>query len=349
MKTRKWLAVCISSLSLMLVLSPAALTNGMGRTARATSDSWQLSHGVGFGAAGNNAAAMSIVEFKGTLYAATVNSGGAQLWRKDGSNWSRATGLNMPDMPNLASDPAIVRMIVFNNRLYVGTININSGCGLWRFDGTKWEDALALTGTKGRGFGNNHNLAITAMEEFNGDLYVGTTNYVLDQISSLKLYTEGIHVFKLSRTADTWSSIDTSNLESRYNAGVTSFAVYNSRLYACTVRLSVEPDLTKWPSIPIHIVPKGFQFLRLQSSGKKFSVVADGGITDTNNIAGLCMKEYGGKLYIGTANATVTVVYNASTNNIDNIGYTSNGLSSLQLQWQRGAVRGRKERVWQQQ
>ena len=306
-------------LVLALAISCFALSGGSAAKA-SVSDAWQLSDGGGFGAGASNAAAIPMVEFNGQLYVGVVNQGGAQLWVKNGSAWSQVTGT-----PDWSNDPAIVRMKVFGGKLYVGTANTDSGCGLWRFDGTTWEDVLALTGGGGRGFGDKYNLATTAIEEYGGDLYVGTTNYILDQISSFVLKTEGIHAFKLSGTADTWSSIDTSNLESQYNAGIISLAVYNGKLYASTVTFGYTYDLSQWPSISFTIVPKGCQLLR--STGGQFSVVADSGFTDTQNIAGLCMTQYGTKLFIGTANVTVTIVYNTSTGKIDGITYTSNGLS----------------------
>jgi len=320
MKTRKWLAVCFGVSLFLLVLSPLALAGEQSRTTQVTSDTWRLSRAGGFGAAESNGAVASIVQFSGKLYASATNLGGAQLWEKNGSSWARVL-----NTPNWSADPAIPRMKVFKNKLYIGTTNLTVGCGLWRYDGSTWTNTLTdLTGGGGRGFGDKYNLSVTAMEEYNNDLYVATTNYVLDKISQYQLYTEGVHVYKLSGTTDTWSTVSTSNLDNRFNAGITSFAAYNGYLYACTARFDYKNPQLSLETISIDIVSKGCQLLR--SSGGKFSVVANNGFTDTRNIASMCMKVYGGKLYIGTANADVHLVFNYTTNRLDDLTYKSNGL-----------------------
>jgi hypothetical protein len=85
-----------------------------------------------------------------------------------------------------------------DHKLYVGTWSTTglgpnldplfditrTGCEIWRFDGTTWEqvvglDAYARTGlisNKG-GFGNPDNFGACSIEEYNGYLYIGTMNF----------------------------------------------------------------------------------------------------------------------------------------------------------------------------
>lgn len=110
--------------------------------------------------------AMPIVEYNGKLYAGAANQNGAQLWVKGATTWARVAAT-----PFTKDDIAIVKMFVYGGYLYLGTANVTLGCGLWRYDGSTWTDVFMLPGGGGsRGFGDKHNLAVTAMEEFKGEL-----------------------------------------------------------------------------------------------------------------------------------------------------------------------------------
>jgi len=165
---------------------------------------WNRSgEGVDFSAGFNttdNIAIGDMIEFNGDLYVGTWNTpaNGCQIWRYDGSSWEQVIG---PDAALTYGDDnkagfdnvhnmAISCFKVFTNsendtHLYAGTINLDwtgphGRCELWRTtNGEDW-DQMVDRGFIDFGAGSNAlNVYLWSLEEFNGDLYAGTYNFLV--------------------------------------------------------------------------------------------------------------------------------------------------------------------------
>jgi len=120
----------------------------------------------------NNVATTSMTFYRGRLYVGTVNDYGTQIWKRtriykfgylyEGWKQVNGPGTNFRCPCNDAS----TSMAVYNDRLYVGTLNFE-GAEIWRYDGTSWELS--------KRFGVQ-NREITSMAVYYNALYVGTWN-----------------------------------------------------------------------------------------------------------------------------------------------------------------------------
>lgn len=113
-----------------------------------------------------------MVVFNGGLYVGTRNeASGGEVWRYDGSGWTRANLLGgFGDRNNVE----VSSLAVYGTYIYAGTENNagsgGSGCQVWRYTGLLW------TQVNGSGFGNVNNLRVPSMTTGNGKLYTGTQN-----------------------------------------------------------------------------------------------------------------------------------------------------------------------------
>eukprot|EP01084_Bolivina_argentea_P139984 246207_1 len=130
---------------------------------------WEEMTSDGFGGVGNFAFS-DFTEYNGYLYAGTWNNKGMGLYRtKNGNEWE------MIYAPGALSrwESGVMKLYVYKNKLYFGTMNFLSGCSLYvntDDDGTVFE--TVFTG----GNGNRMNIYLWYMLEFNNRLYVGTYN-----------------------------------------------------------------------------------------------------------------------------------------------------------------------------
>lgn len=129
----------------------------------------------------DSAAIITFEVHGGFLYAGVYNHvDGAEIWRtEDGTDWDRVMSGGFNDVYNVF----ISDIEAFNGQLYIGVYNRyrngvfsdNPGAELWRCtlcDGTDWQE---VANTKG--FGDQNNLLIYALYEFQGRLFAATANY----------------------------------------------------------------------------------------------------------------------------------------------------------------------------
>jgi len=132
---------------------------------------WEVVVSDGFGDA-KTLSTGGMAVFLGALYVGAGNAAaGAQLWRStDGDVWTSAIVPGFGD-PN---NQEVEMVSVFQNRLHIGVRNTVTGIEIWRTaDGTLWEQVNP------DGFGDSNNTgtnAGNATAEFQGQLYVGTSN-----------------------------------------------------------------------------------------------------------------------------------------------------------------------------
>ena len=128
--------------------------------------SWDLINTPGFTSNSNYTAERSVV-FQGNLYIGTGSDIGCEVWRYDGTSWTRIAANGFGDENN----QAIKSMIATGSSLYVGTVNDVTGCEIWSYDGSSWVQVNK------DGFGDPDNQEACSMAVFKLRLYVGTSSY----------------------------------------------------------------------------------------------------------------------------------------------------------------------------
>ena len=110
--------------------------------------------------------------FDGYLYIGFYGSSGTEIWRSSSGGAGNWYQVNEDGFGNADNGRVIVDAgIVYNNALYIATLNTTSGAEVWRTaDGTTWE--LANTD----GFDDVDTIA-AELVVFNGNLYAWATNY----------------------------------------------------------------------------------------------------------------------------------------------------------------------------
>lgn len=109
-----------------------------------------------------NTSIRTFAELDGLLYTGTENASGGQLWRYDGTTWTRVT--TVPDI-------SIAVLSVFQGQLYAGTWNSSSSLGLYLLSGNA---LVNITPTRRLPKGN---AGVMRLQEFNGQFYLTTSNY----------------------------------------------------------------------------------------------------------------------------------------------------------------------------
>jgi len=114
---------------------------------------WERVTTAGFGNT-DNFSVVAMAEYQGRLYATTRNQvQGAEVWRTNGTGWEQVL-FPGGETNGIYGNPWInnvwARMVVFNNKLYIGfssglqgSVLNSTGCEIWRFDGTTWEPVIS--------------------------------------------------------------------------------------------------------------------------------------------------------------------------------------------------------------
>ena len=179
-------------------------------------------------------------------------------------------------------------MTEFAGYLCVGVTNFNlssremNGCELWCYDGTDWIQSVGnrSNASIGPGFGNKNNAECSILINFNGMLYAGTANNQ-----------NGCELWRTSNPVKgTWEKVVDKGFGYASNLAMWSAEIFNGFLYIGTINF-----------------PRGCQIWRT-SDGKDFEAVVGGrshtpgGFGELMNLYAWYMKEYDGKLYVGTQN-----------------------------------------------
>ncbi len=155
-------------------------------------------------------------EFKGALYMGTLNIRGMQAYRtRDGVNLEKIFDSGLDKITNTAG----MKLIVFNDRLYISTMDFLKG-----FDLYASEDGVNFQRVLQKGFTNKHYAYLWQMEEYNGRLYAGTYHHKATVLPTGR--------FALLSSADgkNWIVEDDSAFGNPWYYGVRTMAVYDGRL-----------------------------------------------------------------------------------------------------------------------
>ncbi|WP_448539589.1 PKD domain-containing protein [Roseiflexus sp.] len=199
----------------------------------ADGQAWQQIASGGFGDP-YNTGVLSLVEYNGYLYAGTRHGDwqndahpngplGGEIWRYDGTNWSR---VNDPGFGDVEAH-RVEKLIVFNNALYAyvsHVVGTSKGAEIWRCTATVCNSQSDWTKVMDNGFGNPQNQYIFGGAVFGGRLYAAVQNN-----------STGVQIY---RTLDgtSWEPVSLDGLGDSNNGYVWSGAMleHNNRLYIST-------------------------------------------------------------------------------------------------------------------
>jgi PKD repeat protein len=195
---------------------------GNGEMWRTDGVAWTQVVSGGFGD-WNNIMINALAVFSGSLYAATSNTAtGIEIWRSATGEPGAWEQVNSDGFGEALLGYDVV-MGTFAGHIYAGFAQSTSSgaplrAELWRSnDGVNWTRAFT------NALGNPHNSAVTAMEELNGQLYIGLRN----------LASEGGTGGEVWRSSDglAWTPVFTGGLGDVYNGRPYGLISYDGRLY----------------------------------------------------------------------------------------------------------------------
>ena len=182
-------------------------------------------------------------------------------------------------------------MAVFNEELYVGTLNADylrmlygefrsEGTEVWRFDGWEWEQVVD------NGYGNITNTSTRNLRVYQGMLYAGTSNI-----------NEGCQAW---RTADgtTWEQIMEGGFGAVENQSMRSMVEYNGLLYVGLKNKTCGGEIHAW-------------------DGNSWTQIVDGGITGPANTTIADLVPWRGLLYVFTWNVDGFEIYTYDGSSFD--------------------------------
>lgn len=165
--------------------------------------------------------------FNSALYAATDALGPAQVWKTtNGTDWTQIG-------PNGFGDPSNIGfngMTMFDNHLYFGTVNLDTGGEVFRLD-----NESDLTQVNDDGFGSALTSQVWYMNSFNGSMYAGTFND-----------TTGAQIWRTAN-GTTWEQVVAAGFNDANNTRINTLFVFGGRLYAGTLNTTTGTEL--WRSI----------------------------------------------------------------------------------------------------
>jgi len=215
--------------------------------------------------------------FAGALYAGTIQDGPADVWKWDGARWTLVEPEGFDSLPIESMNKGATSMAVWRHPsthaeyLYVGTMN-QSGCEIWRYDGSSWSRSVGPGGSIGRGFGDASNRNVACMASFGDYLYAGTNRDP-----------GGLQVWRTNGSS--WERVD-GNVFGAANISAVTMCEFNGRLYLGTENHSTGCQVWK------------------TDNGTTWTPCAVGGFGDTANQVAFSMAVFSNRLFVGTKNET---------------------------------------------
>lgn len=178
-----------------------------------------------------------------------------QNWnREDWQNWKEK--LEAAENADLSfNNSGIMSSVILNDKLYVGTVNLNTGAELFVLENPNAADPKTVTWKRvGANVFQVTENYLWRMQVFNGQLYIGTWNpYYADK--PIKSYNNiGATLYRMDKDEAFCQVIGHNNLiEEGFgkpeNYGVRSMAEHNGRLYIGTAQpFKIEPGISDTPA-----------------------------------------------------------------------------------------------------
>ena len=274
-------------------------------------NTWTQRNTDGFGK-GSNIGVTAMEVFDGKLYVGVANlnislfgadSNGGEIYSYDGgAPWNEEMTGGFDDTKNMA----VSSLEIYKGSLYAGTTRVeitteiidfsyikatltSLGCELRKLVGANWSKIA------GDGFTDVRNAAVSAMEVFDGKLYVGTTNgdatamidILTQEVSEYDYDTDGLYVY----------TYDGNSISEEIGGGFDSPDEFSINEMAAM-------DVTGSDMLLVGVGRvEGMGRLMAFDGSDWFPGALDGfGNTDNRAIAGIAA--FGGKAYAGTGNDT---------------------------------------------
>ena len=218
----------------------------------------------------------SMAVYNDRLYAGTFTPLGCQIWRYDGdTTWTQVVGQDPFGTPGTGpgfGDP--LNFMAFSmasaDRLYVGTLNFDTGCEVWAYNGQSW----TRVGNAGLGGGMNYSIV--------GDMAV-LDSKVYAAVSDLPGGTAApARIFRYEGGTN-WTQENNDGFDNPDNEVCRSLEVHDNRLYAGTGNY-----------------PEGCEIWRFDGPTKHdWTRIANKGFGNIENVEARCLASYNGDLYAG--------------------------------------------------
>jgi hypothetical protein len=255
----RWVPAMVSASGYLYATLGRGNQNLLGAEIWRTADgqNWQRIASGGFGDP-YNTDVLSLVEYNGYLYAGTRHGDwqddghpngplGGEIWRYDGTNWSR---VNDPGFGDVEAH-RVEKLLVFNNALYAYVSHVggtSKGAEIWRCTTTVCTSQSDWTKVMDNGFGNPQNQYIYGGAVFGSHLYAAVRND-----------STGVQIYRTSDGTN-WEPVSLDGLGDSNNGYVWTGAMveHNNRLYIGTTndanggevwKKTVTADFTASPTV----------------------------------------------------------------------------------------------------
>ncbi|MDD5716023.1 MAG: VCBS repeat-containing protein [Patescibacteria group bacterium] len=156
-------------------------------------------------------------------------------------------------------------LVEYDDDLYTGVTNWETGAEVWRYDGSSWEQVNE------DGFGDGNNVEAASVEVFEGMLYVGTVN----DVTGTELW---------AYNGSSWEQVNEDGFGDPLNTMSYNLFIYDDILFTGTTNEVAGCEMWAY-------------------DGDAWSQVNEDGFGDANNAYCMSMQEYGSHLFIGTLRA----------------------------------------------
>ncbi len=240
--------------------------------------SWNMEESNGFQKGKPNYSANEMIEFNGRLYVSVANyEDGVEIWKKDGAGWTKVNepGFGRPE------NMAVTSMEVFQGQLYAGTFNMIDGAMFYRYDGEDWTEVN--NGFSAGNLSTGMNIAATALEVHENELYAGVTNVKLDWDLGVMPMLDDLPIAEIIKGLedlfamasnggeiwaydnDKWEIVSHGGIDDPENWGFTALESHKGTLYAGSVSARVELDI-HFPEELIELIEMLLDILGLEES-----------------------------------------------------------------------------------
>ncbi len=225
-------------------------------------------------------AVTSMVAYKGQLYVGLGSDGGdAEVWRWNGSSWSKLAGDGVNSTWN--GESSVSSMAVFNDKLYIGLGTTSYMADVWQYDGTSWTQVAGEVGSGNTAINGSWRLnprAVDTMAVYNGQLCVGLGG------------SGGYGEVWCWTGSGNWTRISGGNNASLNGswssaAEILSLTTYNGKMYASVMPTGHAASIWSWD---------GSSWIQVAGAG------LNSGWVDSSYTWIKSMTVYNGYLYVGT-------------------------------------------------
>lgn len=178
----------------------------------------------------NNIWLSDFMIYNNYFYTGTLNTNGMQLWRT-------SNGIDFENIfvegNGLPGNTAAMKLYVYRNKLYIGTMNFFVGASLWVNDDN---EGISFVPVFLNGNGNPMNAYVWYLQEFQNRLYVGTFDMELEDENFM-----GFDLFSSSEPGkDEWIKETDNGFGNPGFYGIRNMAIIDNKLIIGTATMAAE-------------------------------------------------------------------------------------------------------------